>query len=549
MGIFINLKISKAVSKEEWDKVYKETLVLVKNFPLAESLRMKIHGVDTRCLVPTEEREEHYGWHHEKTKTGWFANGDYNSMRTAEEYFLPKNLVVDGQVDQDAGDAMNGCLLECLGIGTEKEGDSHSYELWGAKTQGEPYHMYLLAIGCLIEARLGYKAYIHGDITRGQCKKAVEIANKYLQDPIEMPDQCYADRLLNRIWNMPLSEREKLAVFEDFYLGTKDAEFGDCMRKAFSDETIESYWRERFGRYHVGQIGFDSLFNKYMILGFDLEKLCGYVKLQDKEGEDLCEAFVTRVMDAKLHLKEKNCTEPLEIDPETESPYSIWTLFAQFGFAAARNKKVNRYIPLEEIRRALNAGMRGRCEVDAIIDEYLKKEAKQTEINLTEASSSEEKFEEAVKQDASEVFRQFMDQKAETIRKEREDYDISDQEQLIFYENGDTMPPALQKVLGKLRKFLDSILEEEKFAELLSEDAKTRCQWISEHSEYFLLRDRDWEKIYSDIEENEKSFGRYYSLCRVKMETHYQIEMGVALMMNDDLYAYSKILADQEEKD
>lgn len=40
---------------------------------------------------------------------------------------------------------------------------------WGAKTQGEPYHMYLLAIACLMEDRLGEKAFIYGDITQGQC--------------------------------------------------------------------------------------------------------------------------------------------------------------------------------------------------------------------------------------------------------------------------------------------------------------------------------------------------------------------------------------------
>lgn len=36
MGIFIYLKISKSVKPEEWEKVYQETLVLVKNLPLAE---------------------------------------------------------------------------------------------------------------------------------------------------------------------------------------------------------------------------------------------------------------------------------------------------------------------------------------------------------------------------------------------------------------------------------------------------------------------------------------------------------------------------------
>ena len=53
MGVFIKLSISKSVTKEEWSKVYEETLQLIKYFPLAECEIVKIHGVDTMCLVKT----------------------------------------------------------------------------------------------------------------------------------------------------------------------------------------------------------------------------------------------------------------------------------------------------------------------------------------------------------------------------------------------------------------------------------------------------------------------------------------------------------------
>ena len=41
MGIFIRLSISKSVTKEEWKKVYEETLQLIKNFPFAERRKNK----------------------------------------------------------------------------------------------------------------------------------------------------------------------------------------------------------------------------------------------------------------------------------------------------------------------------------------------------------------------------------------------------------------------------------------------------------------------------------------------------------------------------
>ena len=71
MGIFINMIISKSVTREEWEKVYEETLLLVKKFPFAEKRKIKIHDVDTICLVPTEERETTYRWNREKTQIGW----------------------------------------------------------------------------------------------------------------------------------------------------------------------------------------------------------------------------------------------------------------------------------------------------------------------------------------------------------------------------------------------------------------------------------------------------------------------------------------------
>ena len=70
MGIFIYLVISKSVTKKEWEKVYEETLQLIKHLPLADLREVKIHGIDTTCLVKTEEQEEPYGWNDEDTIVG-----------------------------------------------------------------------------------------------------------------------------------------------------------------------------------------------------------------------------------------------------------------------------------------------------------------------------------------------------------------------------------------------------------------------------------------------------------------------------------------------
>ena len=51
MGISIHLSISKSVTQEEWEQVYKETLCLVEKFSLAEKRKVPIHGIDTFCMV------------------------------------------------------------------------------------------------------------------------------------------------------------------------------------------------------------------------------------------------------------------------------------------------------------------------------------------------------------------------------------------------------------------------------------------------------------------------------------------------------------------
>lgn len=117
-----------------------------------------------------------------------------------------------------------------------------------------------------------------------------------------------------------------------------------------------------------------------------------------------------------------------------------------------------------------------------------------------------------------------------------------------FYERGNTMHPGLEKSLGHSQIFLDSLLEEDEFKELQKKAAQDRCRWLMEQNRYILIRNKDWEKIFTDIEDNEESFGRYYPIMRVKMDSNNLVDMSVGLMINDDLYTYSKMLANQDEE-
>lgn len=542
MGIFIRLSISKSVTKEEWKKVYEETLQLIKNFPFAERRKIKIHDIDTICLIRTEEQEDRDEWNPNKTKIGWNTIGDYDNMHVAENYYLPRDIVEDNKVEPDAGDAMLQAISVYINFDLEDERFHHTYNIWGNKTQGEPYHIYLLAVAALIEARLGTKAFTYGDITRGQFKKAVEIANKYLNEPIDIPDRCDMERLLMRIKKLPLSPVDQLTVFETFFLGTQDVGVDAYVRQMFDDDVIDEYWKHKFKNQRIGTLGFNDTIHNYLLCGFDLGKLCGYINYEDENGNLQYEKFVIRIMDAKLHIKDKNCDDPLKIDQEDEHTYGVSTFFAQFVYAGANNKKVDRYIPIEDIKAALINALGGKCNVEDIIDNYIEEENKQKNIDIN-SDLSDEEIEKAILQDPAEIFSRIMDMKYEQLQKKRETYDISDYEDLIYYQDGNTVSPDIKEAIALSMRFLKSALEEDKYKELMKENARKRCRWIIENNRYFLIRDKDWDKVFKNIEENENAFSRYYKLFRAKLNDEDTLNMCIAFLINDELYDYTKILS------
>ena len=151
-------------------------------------------------------------WKKDRKEIGWSTVGDYETLRIAEDYFMPKNLIDDNEYDINAGGAILGAIPTYEEIAECDIGAEQVYYLWGNKTQGRPYHMFLLAIACMIVSRLEEKAYVGGDITRGQCRKAVALANEHLGKPIDLPDQCDMEQLYRRISKLPFEPKEQINI-------------------------------------------------------------------------------------------------------------------------------------------------------------------------------------------------------------------------------------------------------------------------------------------------------------------------------------------------
>lgn len=544
MGIFIYENVSRSVTEDEWKAVYEETLVLVKAFPLAERGTITYAGKQIVCAVPTKERKTSFRGY---TKLGWCADMDYDTLNGAEEYYLPRDLINGEKVDMEAGDAMMGVLPAYLNYDWKDERFCRTYSLWDSKTQGEPYHMYLLSIACLIEDRLGEKAFVYGDITQGQCRKAVEMANQYLEKPIHIPAQCEMERLYKRIQKLPINEIEKLEVFEQFYLGVKDEGFYNFERMNFHPDAIQEYWKKRFADSYIGTRGFVQDLKKYLSAGLGLKELCSIVRMEDKEGNPQYDEFVKAVMDSKLYLKEKNTEDCLEIDQEAEQPYSIWTLAADFVFGAAHNPKANRYIPIEEIRAELKKGIGTKCDVDRYIDEYLEKEAAAPKIDVSKEDISTEDFEKMVEADASDIFTQFMNKKIDALKSLHEKYAICDYEDLLNYNKASTIAPELKEVIRKSFLFYHSMIKEKRYKELMERNHEERCAYLIKQNQQLLLRDRDWIQIFSNIEQHPETYERYYPMVRVEIDSKELNRLTTAFVLNDELYEFAEELSKEYE--
>ena len=75
----------------------------------------------------------------------------------------------------------------------------------------------------------------------------------------------------------------------------------------------------------------------------------------------------------------------------------------------------------------------------------------------------------------------------------------------------------IEEQVGRYFAFYRSILKEERYAELMQESPKERCEWIVFQNISILLRDKDWDKIFRNIMETPESFARYYPMVRVKI--------------------------------
>lgn len=514
MGIFISLYVAHNVTQEEWEPVYEESLKLAKQFCLIDFENTELFGEELFCGIPVKERGE-------DGKRYWQTIGDFFSMGYAEDQSIPRQLsrCVSDPTEVKTYDPLLAVVPSCTRLYWKEDRCKNSFIFWGNKTQGEVYHMYLLAIGCMIESRLGGKACVAGDITIGQCRKAVELANQNLSEPIGMPVRCELEPLYRRVRNLPIKEEELLEVFQGLYLGALDREYGDFVRTYFSSTEREYYWKRAFKNCRIGSPYFSSTIKTYFNLGNELEELCKIVQYVGKDGTEYYEQFVKEIMRTNLFLKQKDLRDCLEIPREAEAPNKIHTLMAQYTFTGAKNRCVDAFMSIDQISEILCRYLPEHCDVQGIINEYLKQ------------------LENGDKDKLSDILNDCIDVQTESMIQAEEAYDIYDTRSLPYYKTGDKIKPELERVCINYLKFYKGLCEETRFSELMKESAEKKSAFlIFQNRELFLMKAR-WLKIFEDIEKNPDSFRRYYPMVRVRLHKD-TIRLVRAYVENDGFYKY-----------
>ena len=221
------LAVSNTITKKEWKEAYEESLRMIAKMPLLTISQHTPNGYSIPCGAQTCEEVDEDGDRY------WDTIGDSITFGTAENYRMwrERKLADDSAEPYDA-------LLYVATRHFKNPPPENVSRIWGNKTQGEHYHMCLLAIACRLEEMFPGRFVIFGDITRGQCLEAAEMASEILGKTVSAPDRCFPDKLWRRVEKFPLTDTEKLDAFLEVYLGTKDKELGAFLREKFNKSVL-----------------------------------------------------------------------------------------------------------------------------------------------------------------------------------------------------------------------------------------------------------------------------------------------------------------------
>lgn len=520
MGVMIFLDIMpKYISDSDWEQVYEESLEIINAYPFLDSIfDDQTYDINWKYLTHTEERALNFS----DNKIGWHTIGDEQTFKSAESFILRRKLEnylselrVAGNCDDILFSRTRNTPIEGLEVGTVSVFDS--------KTQGEPYHIPLLSISCLIESRFPKHAIVYGDVTLGQMEKAVEWANSILKKPIELTERADNEKLLKRIKSVVLDEYAALETLMTTTLKEEDLALGELVRKEFGFETIDEYFITQFKNQKLGTLGFHSEFTSYMNQGYELERACELCVLDLNGCNYDAEKFVKKVLSMTWsENKEDDMTDTLPTkinNPNSATPETVYSMLGKSFFKMAGvEESVKNRLSFEEVVQILQRKLGHLCEVDALVK---KRDEEERKDNL----------------DMAELFASFPN----LFESEREgiEYTINQEEDLIQWKLGDTIHPNLEEGIMRVKELVEeSLNEEDEFITSFKNMTKRdKMRQLIHSNRYFYIHKNVWDDIWRNSDDEEMMI-KVLTVLSVKADTMMVNHFCKGLLNNQALFKH-----------
>jgi len=497
MGIVINLHLIPCrITPEEWKQVYRESLKLVEAYDFMDRIEARRNGLQYFFARKSKDRAgfSKPGCH------GWLSVGDLRTGEITGEFMLVQDLCAylpGKQLRDQGGEILLNALEGIKGIKKTKG----CVNIWGGQTRGGDSHIYLLAIACLVVSRFPEAAMVSGDISVGQCRKAVRWANQYLEKPIELPVTGQMDRLLERLRNSQLPRKNLLEAFYQLTDEAKGNQMGEFLRKEFTWQELYGYYKQRFLPYRDSRRGFARVMKEYLEMGFGFQELCELI-VGDPEGiQAEPDEFLARVLESKLHIREKEIydfsktardrADQEETDRESELPARIFCMLT-----GMENRNVDAFYPLEKIREDSKKVFGDRCQIDSLIDRLTADE---------EEMDSRRDSLQAILYDNEDGLLRPGDSGAAGEKgrhRDIEKYEINSYRELADFAPGCHMKPELEENLFQNFRALHEYTKET-FGEFRVLKRRERENYLIQKAAGLLLREEVWDRIFDKIMDDE----------------------------------------------
>ncbi len=469
MGIFINLYIQPhRISSDAWKAVYNETLSVIEHTPFMDRYSTE-HSKHYYA-----RRSKHIDNIFGKGCGGWRVCGSMNTGRNMEMYTMYDSI------DEYRGDytpseketsILEGIINDYWGVA----------DIWGDKTQGEDAHLYLRAIGCLVCHRFPDAAYIDGDISRGQCERAVEWINQYLDVPIDVPLSASPTRLASALQKTGLAENELMSRFFRMNISGENSEVGSALTSVFGNEIIRKYYKDRL----MESDRKECSVREYLSFGFDFTMLCRLM-MTDADGCKIPpQEFAQMLLGMKLHIKDKTTRDYTKTSRDTGEYMvdNIDTLMSAIWakLFGAGNRNVDAYIPLEEIEAAFVEVLGTPFSFSDLLVEF-------------ETKRNEDNRQSRLYEDDDSIFNFCNSEANASIH-----YDIASREALVNFTPESSIHPMLH---DKILKAFRILRANDTVDEVMALKPDERLEWLKENY-YYILTEEIEETIYSHVEDDD----------------------------------------------